>query len=381
MKKIILIVIVAGISLTGLFNLKFNLKPSNNSNENSVPIPDKKDDDLISKMTIEEKIGQMLIVSYRKPIMDDDLKNILTTTKAGGFIFFSENFSDFQKTTQLIKDISDTLDIPPFLAIDQEGGRVQRLKTMNGVNIKNIPAMYEVGATNDVDYAYNVGREIALDLKKFGINLNFAPVMDVYSNPKNTVIGNRSFGSDPYLVSKMALSLGKGLLDNGITPVYKHFPGHGDTEVDSHVALPIVNKTKSELMKVELVPFIEAINNNAEVIMVGHLAVPSITGDYKPASLSKEVITDLLKNELGYKNLVVTDALNMKAITDNYTDKEIYELAINAGVDILLMPNNQIDAIKTIRELLNEGKITEKQIDIAVTKILNLKAKMHIINF
>ena len=157
--------------------------------------------------------------------------------------------------------------------------------------------------------------------------------------------------------------------------VYKHFPGHGNTSVDSHEDLPIVTKTKEELLKDDIIPFMDAIKNGEEVIMIGHLAVPSITGDNTPASLSRKIITDLLKNELGFKGLVITDALNMGALTNNYTQDEVYIKAINAGVDILLMPNGSKDALNTIRDAVNKGMISEDTINNSVRKILTLKYK------
>ena len=177
----------------------------------------------------------------------------------------------------------------------------------------------------------------------------------------------------------MSTALAKGLSDNNIIPVYKHFPGHGNTTTDSHYELPIITKTKDELLKSDLIPFVNAIDNNAEIIMVGHLALPNITKDYTPASLSNIIITDILKNELGYQGIIITDALNMQAITKNYQEKETYELAINAGVDILLMPNNPKQAISLIKESINEGTITEENIDNSVYKILKLKKKYNIL--
>lgn len=356
------------------------------NNEDTEKAPNNKEEyqekdaiaEMLDNMTLEEKIAQMLIVHYREPQMDDKLKNMLETIKPGGFIFFKENLANYNDSLKLIKEIKETTTIPMFLSIDQEGGKVDRLKTMKGIHFPEFPSMAEVGATNDVEVAYGTGTQIAHNLNLFGFNLNFAPVLDIYSNP-NTVIGTRSFGSNADIVSKMGLALSKGLQDNNIIPVYKHFPGHGNTETDSHVALPIVSKTKEGILKEEIVPFKNAIDNGAEVIMIGHLAVPSLTNSYIPASLSKKVITDFLRNELEFKNIVITDALNMKAITDNYSEKEIIEKAINAGVDILLMPEDPLNVITIIKESLNNGTITEEQINNSVTKILTLKYKYSII--
>ena len=335
---------------------------------------------IVNSMTIDEKIGQLFIIHYNKPEITEEFKHILETVKPGGFTLFNENIKTYEQTTKLIKDINSTAKIPMFISIDQEGGRVQRLKSMPGMNIINIPSMPKIGESNDENQAYNTGITIANDLKKFSINMNFAPVIDIYLNPKNTVIGDRSFGNNAKTVSKMGLSLANALKNNNIIPVYKHFPGHGNTEKDSHVEMPIITKTKEELYQDELIPFKNAISNNADIIMVGHLALPKITNDYTPASLSKQVVTDLLKNELGYKNLIITDALNMKAITNNYSEKQIYELAINAGVDILLMPNDPILAFNSIKKSLEEGTINETTITKSVEKIIALKLKYNIID-
>ncbi len=233
--------------------------------------------------------------------------------------------------------------------------------------------MYYVGDMNDLKLTNDVGKVIGEELRVFGINMDFAPVMDIYENKDNTVIGKRSFGTDYKRVSEQALALGNGLKETGIIPVYKHFPGHGNTSVDSHYDLPIVTKTKEELLSDDILPFKDAIKNGEDIIMIGHLAVPNITGDNTPASLSREIITDLLKKELGFKGLVVTDALNMGALSNNYTYEEIYVKAINAGVDILLMPPSSKEALKIIRESVNKGLINEETINNSVKKILTLK--------
>lgn len=328
---------------------------------------------LLENMTLEQKIGQMLMISYRSPIVDTNLINILNEVKPGGFILFSENFESYEQTINLIAEINETSDIPMFISIDQEGGRVQRLNSLTDNIVTVFPSMLELGNTNNSYLSYQVGRALGEELGVFGINMNFAPVLDIYSNPNNTLIGDRAFGTSSQVVSKMALSFAKGLEGTGIIPVYKHFPGHGDTLEDSHYDLPIINKTKEELMNFELLPFINAINKGADVIMIGHLSVPKITKDNTPASLSKEIITDLLIKELGFDGLVITDALNMDALTKNYTEKEIYVNAINAGADILLMPTSIKDAVQIIKEAVIKRDISEDRINVSVEKILRMK--------
>ena len=327
----------------------------------------------LSNMTIDEKIGQMMIIYYSSQSMDSTLKKAIEDVKPGGFILFSDNMSSYDGTLRLIKDIKSLSKVPMFISIDEEGGRVQRLLSVKGTDVSDVPSMYDVGLKNDIELTYNVGKLIAEELRVFGINLDFAPDIDVYSNPNNTVIGKRSFGSDKELVAKHGLSLAKGLEDNGVIAVYKHFPGHGNTAVDSHKSLPILDLTKEELENVDVYPFKEAIKNNASMIMVGHLAVPKITGDDTPASLSKKLITDYLKKELGYNGLVVTDALNMGALTNYYSKEEICGKAVEAGVDILLMPTSSRTCLKSVQDALKNGDVTEEQINESVRKILKLK--------
>jgi len=382
MKKLLKYASIILILLISFYTI-YRLNNQKETNQNKTPIKETNQDyisKLLEEMTLEEKIGQMMIIHYREPKLDETLNNMLKTIKPGGFIFFKENLVTYEDSLELIKNIKDSAKIPMFLSIDQEGGKVDRLKTIKGISFSNMPTMSEIGKTNDEEIAYGTGAQIAHNLKMLDLNMNFAPVLDIYSNPKNTVIGTRSFGDNAEIVSKMGLALSKGLKDNNIIPVYKHFPGHGNTETDSHIDLPIVSKTKEELLKEEIIPFQKAIANDADVIMIGHLAVPSITNSYIPASLSKKIITSFLKEEIGYQNLVITDALNMKALTNNYSEKEIIEKSINAGVDILLMPENPINAVNVIKEGITSGSIKEEQINNSVKKILNLKYKYNIIN-
>ena len=366
MKKIIVLLLVGILLLSGCSN-------NNDKGVQGIADMDKIVDNKLNFMTLDEKIGQMMIIYYLKGSVDTTLKSSLSTVKPGGMILFGENFTTYDNTINFIKEVKSSSSIPMFIAIDEEGGRVQRLTSIKDTKVSYVPAMYYLGKMDDIDLTKDTGKVIAQELKVFGINMDFAPVIDIYENPDNEVIGKRSFGTNYEIVSKHGIAMGNSLRDNNIIPVYKHFPGHGNTSTDSHVDLPIVTKTKEELLKDELIPFKKAIENDAEIIMIGHLAVPEITGDNTPASLSKEIITDLLKNEMGYKGLVITDALNMGAITKNYSEQEIYEMAINAGVDILLMPVNSKNALNYIKESVNKGTISEERINESVRKILKLK--------
>jgi beta-N-acetylhexosaminidase len=322
----------------------------------------------LNNMTLEEKIAQMLIVYYTSDTVDETLTNTIKTVAPGGFILMKENITTFEKTKQFVEDLQNNSSIPMIISIDQEGGTVQRLQNLQDIEPTYIPSMYYLGQTNDEELAYNVGKVMAQQLRTIGVNVVFAPVIDIYSNQDNPVIGKRSFGSNATCVSNMAISLAKGLEDNGIVATYKHFPGHGDTDVDSHINLPVITKSYNQLKDLELIPFKKAIENDAKIIMIGHLALPNITNDNTPSSLSKEIITDILYNDLGYEGLVVTDALNMGALTDTYTDEEIYTKAIEAGVDLLLMPNGSRKAIEYIKKNIDEERINK-----SVKKILTFK--------
>lgn len=327
----------------------------------------------ISNMTLEEKIAQMLIISSPENEVDESLEETIKNVKPGGFILTADNFSTYEQTLTLVKNLQKLSDLPMIIAIDQEGGKVQRLNNLTDLKPTSLPAMYYLGKMNDENLAYEVGKLMATEMRTLGINVVFAPVLDIYSNPDNEVIGTRSFGHNSAIVSQIAISLGKGLNDGKVVPTYKHFPGHGDTSVDSHQSLPIIDKSLEELYKEELIPFKTAIENQAEIIMIGHLALPQITGSNLPSSLSKEIITNLLRKDLGYTGLVISDALNMKALTDNYSSEEIYELAINAGTDLLLMPDSPANALKIIKEKVETGLIKEDTINESVKRILTFK--------
>lgn len=366
-KKIIILFIFIITILTGCSN---NKKVSNKDFE-KLSIEEKVNYKM-DNLSIDEKIAQMLIVYYIGDEYDENLSNIIKEVKPGGFILMSDNITTYDRTLNFVKGMQNDSDIPMIISTDEEGGSVQRIKGIRDISVTDIPYMYYLGQTKDKNLAYKVGEIIANELRTIGVNLTYAPVMDIYSNPNNTVIGKRSFGSDPNTVYDMATSLKNGIEDNLVNTCIKHFPGHGDTETDSHFEIPIINKTLDELENSDLLPFIKSINDT-NMIMVGHIALPKITNSSIPASLSKEIVTDLLKNKYNYKGLVITDALNMRSLTDNYSDKEIYTMAINAGVDLLLMPNGSKNAIKYIKEAIDDEEMDINTINESVRKILTYK--------
>ena len=366
-KKFIILFIFIITILTGCSN---NKKVSNKDFE-KLSIEEKVNYKM-DNLSIDEKIAQMLIVYYIGDEYDENLSNIIKEVKPGGFILMSDNITTYDRTLNFVKGMQNDSDIPMIISTDEEGGSVQRIKEIRDISVTDIPYMYYLGQTKDKNLAYKVGEIIANELRTIGVNLTYAPVMDIYSNPNNIVIGKRSFGSDPNTVYDMATSLKNGIEDNLVNTCIKHFPGHGDTETDSHFEIPIINKTLDELENSDLLPFIKSINDT-NMIMVGHIALPKITNSSIPASLSKEIVTDLLKNKYNYKGLVITDALNMRSLTNNYSDKEIYTMAINAGVDLLLMPNGSKNAIKYIKEAIDDEEIDINTINESVRKILTYK--------
>lgn len=370
----ILIILIAIFGTTLYFNqnIKENIIEENIEKTREKTLDEKVEEE-ISKMSLEEKIGQLLIISYRNKEYTTELDSILKQVKPSGFILFSENITTYENTTNYIRQIKSTSSIPMFISIDQEGGNVQRIKNLPDANVLSIPNMYKLGQTKNPALSKNVGGVLASEIREFGINLDFAPVLDIFSNPNNKVIGQRAFGSNASLVTEMALHFAKGMESNGVIACFKHFPGHGDTNEDSHIKLPIVYKTKEQLYQRELIPFKSASQNNASMIMVAHIALPNITGNYIPASLSKDIVAGILRNELNYNGVVITDSIEMKALSDNYTLKEICNLSLNSGVDIILMPENPILAVKNIKELIFEGSISEERIDESVKRILLLK--------
>lgn len=369
-KSLMLLVLILGLGISFLVykNYNHNNQGKVTDNEWKTTVSESQIDNIMKNMTIDEKIGQMIIINTDYSSMTFEFKDFLNKIKPSGIILMKENFTDYENTKKFISDMKNFSKYPFIVSIDQEGGRVQRLQYLEEGIATNVPDMYTIGLTNDEKVAYNIGKLLAEEMRTIGINVDFAPVVDIYSNPDNTVIGNRSFGINANNVSKMAISLANGLEDNGIIATYKHFPGHGDTEVDSHKKLPVIYKSLEEVNNLELIPFKKAIENNAKIIMVGHMSFPLLTMDNTPSSLSKIIVTNILKGDLGFDGLIITDALNMGALTDNYSNEEIYLKAIEAGNDLLLMPKDPISAFNVIKENISEERINE-----SVKKILMFK--------
>jgi len=331
------------------------------------------DKSLIKKLSIEEKIGQMLCFAFKGDAYDDQIRELVEEIKVGGVIYFARNIKNNNQVKILNQLIQERTNIPLFIGLDQEGGLVQRITR----DITPFPGAMSLSATYESNF--EICKYVGEDLQKLGFNINFAPCADVNSNPYNPVINSRSYSDNPVVVSKYVNDAIDGFEEANVLTTVKHFPGHGDTHVDSHLSLPIVEKSFDELEKIDIYPFKKAIENNAEGIMLSHVLYKALDDKY-PASLSKKIITGLLRERYGFSGLVVTDSLTMGAINNNYTKKEIVELAVNAGVDMLIFCGKadieeQREIYNNFLELVNSGVISIERVNESVEKILKLKDK------
>jgi beta-N-acetylhexosaminidase len=263
-----------------------------------------------------------------------------------------------------------------FIGIDEEGGRVLRTRNLD---VPRIPPAQKIGESGNVKQAYDAAEIIAGYLLPLGFNTNFAPVADVFSNPRNTVIGDRAFSADAKTAGNLVLGFTRGLLENNILPALKHFPGHGETLADSHFGIASTDKTLEELKECEFIPFQAGIDAGAPFVMTGHISTPNITGDNMPALFSSYLLRDILRGMLGFDGVIITDALNMGAVTKYYNSEETAVKAVIAGVDILLMPDNLEQAFAGIIKALESGEIPETRIDESVKRILTVKYEAGII--
>ncbi|MFD0674425.1 glycoside hydrolase family 3 N-terminal domain-containing protein [Cohnella sp. GCM10027633] len=345
-------------------------------------------DKLMSYMTVNEQVGQMLMPYFKQwngkstTSMNAGIEMTLRDQNPGGFILFENNIVNAKQVATFTHDVQTRAgDIPLFFGVDQEGGVVNRLP--GGTNL---PGQMALGATGDADLAVAAGKLTGEEMKALGLQVNFAPSLDVNSNPDNPIIGIRSFGSDPDLVSSLGLATMKGLRQAGVIAAVKHFPGHGDTNVDSHLGLPVLNHDRSRLDAVELKPFRAAIEAGADMIMTAHIAFPAIDNQHVislkdgssvpiPATLSKKVLTGLLREELGFKGVIITDAFTMKGIAEHFGEKDAVVRAVSAGVDIVLMPQDLETAHDTLVKAVKNGTISSDRIRDSVRRILELKSK------
>jgi beta-glucosidase-like glycosyl hydrolase len=328
-------------------------------------------DSIYNTLSIDQKIGQLFTIWVATKQGDDKMKEVSSIIKKnhlGGLIFSLGNIKDQAKYTNIFQSISK---VPLLIGMDAEWGIGMRLD-----DAFSFPYNMTLGALNDDSLIYNVGKRIGVHAKRIGVHINFAPVTDINTNPNNPIIGSRSFGEDKINVTKKSLSYLKGMQSVGIMGSAKHFPGHGDTSTDSHKTLPVINFSAKRINDVELFPYKELIKNNLSTVMVAHMEVPSLEKEPKmPSTLSKNIISKLLKKKLKFEGLVITDAMDMKGVVDFNKNQSADVGALLAGNDVLLMPDDLDESTKSIKKAINDGIITEKRLKYSVKKILMAKYK------
>mgnify|MGYP000947407448 FL=1 len=326
-------------------------------------------DSLYAKLSMDERIGQLYIVAlYTNKDQNhiSGVRKLVEQERIGGIILMQD---DAEQEIALVNEFQKKSRVPMLFGMDAEWGLYQRIKTAH-----KFPWAMTLGAIQDNNLVYEMASKIAEDAKKMGIYWNFAPVVDVNTNPKNPIIGNRSFGSDVQNVIAKSLAYAQGLQDNGVLAAIKHFPGHGDTDVDSHLDLPVVKHSLDRLNKIELAPFKALMDKKIGGAMIAHLYVPQLEkGKNIPASISYDIVTNLLKNKFRYEGLVITDALNMNAVAKKYPAGELDLRAFKAGNDVLLFSQDVPTGKKLIKEAIQKGEISEKRLEESVKKILKTK--------
>ena len=348
----------------------------------------------ISQMTLREKVGQLFFIRpdalegrFSAAELEDNsiLGTVMVTEEmreeyrrypCGGFCIFRKNIVDDDQLYTLTEGLHSLGSITPVLCIDEEGGRVARIGNHPAFQVPKYPSMEQIGQTEDPQQAYDAGAGIGNYLKAFGLDVDFAPVADVNTNPLNKVIGDRSFGSDPEKAAVMVQAYLNGLHSAGVAGCIKHFPGHGDTSNDTHTGYAETEKTWEELLHCEMIPFIAGIQAQAEMVMTAHIAAPMVTGTREPSTVSYTILTEKLRGELGYQGLIVTDALSMGAITKAYSSVEGTVRCLQAGADVILMPYHYQEAFEGVLQAVQEGILTEERINESVERILRLKKKL-----
>jgi len=343
----------------------------------------------MAEMTLREKVGQLFIIRPDSLAFElsqeriesagangvtgltEEMGTALAEYPVGGIAIFGKNIVSPEQLTGFLGDLQNASDIPLFLSVDEEGGAVARLANHSAFDLPKCPSAGEVASSGGQPAALEMGVTIGGYLKEYGFNMDFAPDADVNTNPDNPVIGTRAFSSDPETAADMAEAMASGLRQTGIVPVFKHFPGHGDTATDSHTGAAVSEKSWEEMYFCEWIPFLRA--GDRDCIMVGHITAPNITGDSLPASLSRRMVTEILREELGFSGLIITDSLEMDAVSQDYTAAEAAVMALNAGCDMLLMPEGFREAFDGVVSAVENGQIPQERLDSSVRRILQLK--------
>ena len=343
--------------------------------------PLSREQQIVEKMSLHEKVCQLFIVFpsditgvYPVTEAGETTKKALEEYPVGGILYDESNMKSPEQLKNMVEKSQSFSKIPLFIVCDEEGGRVTRIqKTLGGTDIKPMYSYKDQGE----ETARKNALSISDNLKSYGFNMDFAPVADVWTNPDNKVIGNRAYSDDFDQAVKLVPAAVRGFSDKEILCTLKHFPGHGDSLEDSHHESVYVNKSLEELKNAELKPFKAGIDAGADMVMLGHMIVPQV--DDKPASLSEKWIQSVLRKDMGFQGIVITDSLKMKSISNKYGNNEAVLLAIKAGVDILLCPSDVKSAVQAIENAVEKGEIPESSIDESVKRIIKAKIKKEII--
>lgn len=331
-----------------------------------------------SEMSIEDKVAGLFMVTpeaitgVRKATQaGDGTQEALNQYAVGGLIYFSQNIVDKEQIMEMLSSTTTKSNYPIFLAVDEEGGEVSRVAN-SSIEVEKVESMSAIGAGGDAAKALEAGETIGSYLKELGFNVDFAPVADVAAGD-DSALGDRAFGSDPQLVKDMVSNMVGGIEGTGVSACLKHFPGLGSTTEDTHEGRVEITKSLEEMQASDFAPFQAGIEAGVDFVMVSHATAPALDDNNVPSSLSRKVITDTLRGELGFQGVIITDALNMTAITDYYTPEEAAVMAIEAGADMLLMPEDFEKAYAAVLAAVQEGKITEERIDESLERIYRVK--------
>ena len=341
-------------------------------------------DEKIAEMPLEQKVAQLFVARPESLTgvgqvvsAGDATRQALAEMPVGGIVYFADNLQDADQTRSMLANTQqyaqEANGLPVFLCVDEEGGTVSRVGGNPGFDIENVGNMCDVGATGDTQYAYETAQHIGTYLKDLGFNVDFAPDADIANNPESDTMALRSFGATASAVSPMVAAQVRGFTDAGVLCAAKHFPGIGGAEGDSHSTKIYSEKTADEMSQEELLPFQAAIEEGVPFVMVGHLSCPTITGDDDPASISSEIVTSLLREQLGYQGIIITDSMGMGAATSSLTDDRLAVEALKAGVDMVLMPADLNAAYQGVLDAVQSGELSEERVDESLERILTVK--------
>lgn len=353
--------------------------------------PESEVEEMLRKMTLREKVGQLFFVRpealdpdihWENPPTDlaplklqevnEKMKQQNKSYPVGGIILYDWNINDEAQLAKFLPQLK-ALNGKPLICIDEEGGRVARLANNPNFHVKKYESMAAIGTTGNPANAYECGNTIGTYLKKYGFDIDFAPVADVNTNPDNIIIGKRAFSDDPAVAAPMVVNYLQGLKDAGIVGCIKHFPGHGDVKTDTHYGYAQTQKTWAEMLNCEMVTFRAGINWGCQLVMTAHIGAPKVIGSDIPSTMSSVMLQNKLRGELGYRNIIVTDALEMGAITKQYTNVDAVLGCLQAGVDIVLCPKEYAEVFDAVVKAVENGIISETRLNDSVRRILMLK--------